>query len=80
MKKTIFFFRKHINVSDCSQSNFAPNTQSQVQANLMSKTVKYDMEIYEPRRDKTNKVTVRSAKTQISLGICPDWSESSLWA
>ena len=25
----------------------------------------------EPRHDKTNNVTVRPAKTQISLGICP---------
>ena len=33
---------------------------------------------YEPLHDKTNKVTVRPAKTQISLGICPVWSESSL--
>ena len=30
--------------------------------------------------DKTNKMTVRPAKTQISLGIRPDWSESSLGA
>ena len=28
--------------------------------------------------NKTNKMTVRPAKTQISLGICPVWSESSL--
>ena len=35
---------------------------------------------YEPRHDKTNKVTVRPAKTQISLGIRPVWSESSLCA
>ena len=27
--------------------------------------------IFEPRHDKTNKVTVRPAKTQISLGIRP---------
>ena len=27
--------------------------------------------LYEPLRDKTNKVTVRPAKTQISLGGCP---------
>ena len=33
---------------------------------------------YEPRHDKTNKVSVRPAKTQISLGIRPVWSESSL--
>ena len=29
---------------------------------------------YEPQHDKTNKVTVRPAKTQISLGIHPVWS------
>ena len=32
----------------------------------------------EPRHDKTNKMTVRPAKTQISLGIHPVWSEFSL--
>ena len=35
---------------------------------------------YEPRHDKINKITVRPAKTQISLGIRPIWSESSLSA
>ena len=34
----------------------------------------------EPQHDKFNKVTVRPAKTQISLGICPVSSESSLCA
>ena len=34
----------------------------------------------EPPRDKTNKMTVGPAKTQISLGIRPVWSESSLCA
>ena len=34
----------------------------------------------EPPRDKTNKVSVRPAKTQISLGIRPVWSASSLCA
>ena len=32
----------------------------------------------EPRHDKTNTMSVRPAKTQISLGIRPVWSESSL--
>ena len=36
--------------------------------------------IDEPRHDKTDKVIVRPAKTQISLGIRPVWSESSLCA
>ena len=35
---------------------------------------------YEPPHDKTNKMTVRPAKTQISLGICPVWSQSLLCA
>ena len=30
--------------------------------------------LFDPRHDKTNKVTVRPAKTQISLGIRPVWS------
>ena len=34
----------------------------------------------EPPHDKTNKMTVRPSKTQISLGICPVWSESLLCA
>ena len=35
---------------------------------------------YESRHDKTNRLCVRLAKTQISLGIRPVWSESSLSA
>ena len=35
---------------------------------------------FKPRHDKTNKVSVRPAKTQISQGIRPVWSESSLCA
>ena len=35
---------------------------------------------FEPPHDKTSKMTLRPAKTQISLGIRPVWSESSLCA
>ena len=35
---------------------------------------------FELRHDKTNKMSVLPAKTQISLGICPVWSEFSLSA
>ena len=35
---------------------------------------------FEPPHDKTSKMTVHPAKTQISLGIRPVWSESSLSA
>ena len=34
--------------------------------------------IHEPRHDKTSKMRVRPAKTRVSLGICPVWSESLL--
>ena len=40
----------------------------------------YAKSVLEPRHDKTNKMSVRLAKTQISLGIRPVWSESSLCA
>ena len=33
----------------------------------------YPNEKYEPPHDKTNKMNVRPAKTQISLGIRPVW-------
>ena len=36
--------------------------------------------LFEPPHDKTNKMSMRPAKTQISLGIRPVWSESSLCA
>ena len=36
--------------------------------------------LFEPHHDNTNKMTLRPAKTQISLGIRPVWSESSLCA
>ena len=36
--------------------------------------------LFEPRHDRTNKMTVCSAKTQVSLGMHPGWSESSLCA
>ena len=40
----------------------------------------HTISIFEPPHDKTNKMTVRPAKTQISLGIRPVCSESSLCA
>ena len=36
--------------------------------------------LLQPTHDKTNKMTVLPAKTQISLGTRPVWSESSLCA
>ena len=46
---------------------------------LTKKCNKSTMKIlFEPPHDKTNKMSVRPAKTQISLGIRSVWSESSL--
>ena len=39
-----------------------------------------DVWLHEPPHDKANNVVVHPAKTQISLGIRPVWSESSLSA
>ena len=41
---------------------------------------KYHTKNHERQHDKSNKMTVRPVKTQISQGICPVWSESSLCA
>ena len=51
-----------------------------VGANRTNKCKTNKTNAYEPHRDKTNKMTVRPAKTQISLGIRPVWSVSSLSA
>ena len=54
------------------------NRQFRGKIGLISHQTTHPRTWTEPRRDKTNKMTVRPAKTQISLGICPVWSESSL--
>ena len=51
---------------------FANISENKVLANNSESTIK------EPPHDKTNKMTVCPAKTQISLGIHPVWSESLL--
>ena len=47
-----------------------------------SKTMlsRFELKAYEPRHDKTNKMSVRPVKTPISMGIRLVWSESSLSA
>ena len=47
---------------------------------VSSKYQEHHQQHNEPWHDKTNKMSVRPAKTQISLGIRPIWSESSLSA
>ena len=45
--------------------------------NILSDSQHY-METFEPPHDKTSKMTMRPAKTQINLGIHLVWSESLL--
>ena len=61
-------------ISGCDQVSYIPShlVNSSGLANWMS--------LFEPPHDKTYKMTVRPAKTQISLGIRPVWSVSSLCA
>ena len=47
---------------------------------IMQSEVMFMVITYEPWHDKTSKENVRPAKIQISLGIRPVWSESSLSA
>ena len=58
----------------CDQLSLKP-TYSSTEANRS-----LGMFLSEPRHDKSNKMAVRPSKTQISLGIHPVWSESSLCA
>ena len=45
-----------------------------------SDNLRQQVKTFEPRHDKTIQMSVRPPKTQISLGIRPVWSESSLCA
>ena len=57
-----------------SSKNVEPyNPKGQENAETFSFT--FYMNTFEPPHAKTNKMTVRVAKTQISLGIRPVWSE-----
>ena len=48
---------------------YVPNVSANKAESCLDK--KHDDCWYEPRHDKTNKMSVRPAKTQISLGIRP---------
>ena len=63
-----------------AEFSFHSPTSHALSASRSFSFYKEQSSVNEPRHDKTNKMSVRSAKTQISLGICPVWSESSLCA
>ena len=48
--------------------------ESKLGAFVILLVLSYSRSIIEPQHDKTNKMSVRPGKTQISLGIRPDWS------
>ena len=56
------------NLSSCFSSNAGVNIMVASQITVIQSGKE---KIFEPRHDKTNKVSVRPAKTQISLGIRP---------
>ena len=68
---TIVFYWRTLSPQECWTKNSIKHCHTAMEYNL-SRT--------EPGHNKTNKVTVCPAKFQISLGICPVWSESSLCA
>ena len=68
-------YRKAVQV--CYKPN--TNTYSGIQLWVLTAFCRWFIS-NEPPHDKTNKMAVRPAKTQISLGIRPVWSESSLCA
>ena len=63
----------HEDSEDCDQTGCMARLNAQADLCLC-----WPHKSFEPVHDKTNKVTVRPAKTWISLGIRPVWSESSL--
>ena len=65
------FLQSHQSLSYLLLERFKENTKLQQYCTQF---------IYELRHDKIYKMSVCPAKTQISLGICPVWSESSLCA
>ena len=68
--------------SDITAGNGPGKQNSLLYRNTIDILIKGILQFWwrEPRYDKTNKISVRPAKTQISLGIRPVWSESSLSA
>ena len=69
---------KCLNSSDIYHNNFKQNRNRNIKwQHQTSRSMIKPTKSSEPRHDKTNKVSVRPAKTQISLGI---WSESLLCA
>ena len=71
---------RHAAESSLDWTLYCCNFYCIVQLYLKGKRYASRLRIIEPPRDKTDKMTVRPAKTQISLGIRPVWSESLLSA
>ena len=89
LTKQIYNFTMSISISllkrdicfKCQLNAFC-NAISEVQLTkpLLKGSLPLHHQTYELRREKNNKISVRPAKTQINLGICPVWSKSSLSA
>ena len=78
---TILFGRDRPNNNECfTESPIFLSDIFLYQANPVRHYLCITFKTVEPRHDKTNRMSVRPANTQISLGIRPVWSESSMSA
>ena len=79
----IFYFickKKILYANSVDPEQTRRSVVSDLDLHCLSMPQLWDASTCEPRHDKTNKVSVRPANPQISLGIRPVWSESSLSA
>ena len=74
-EKMHLFLPSNFNVRVWANSTFSAALLNP--ENISTSTYYPAVSTYEPPRDKTNKMTVLPAKTQISLGTRPVWSASS---
>ena len=73
--------KQSMDLNDLGECKVDTKVEVKSDSKVQAWVVKQSQETkFEPPRDKTNNVAVRPVKTQISLGIRPVWSESSLYA
>ena len=84
LNRKLGFFRYALIIGPLTSSFFKPSSDKlhtrYHKSSARTRLRRVQERRYEPWRDKTNKMSVRPAKTQTSLGIRPVWPESSLSA
>ena len=79
LAKVAFFFFIYINTIFSHGSCLGPDNILEASEFIGGNLEHFHSLTLEPWHDKTNKMSVRAAKTQISLGIRPVWSVPFLW-